>query len=352
VTCLPPDIRTKLLDNGQDNPSGGDPVAELASLSDQATTACKDFLQPQELTYDAVHAADDIDQLRKQWRVDRIGLLGIGNGALVATSYAAKYPENVGRLALDSPQAFGVNQVNIAEQRVQGAEAALTAFAQRCTAIRCSLGADPRAVVTDLLHRAGAGQLPGITANGVLIGISGFLGAPRGDQADHTAELADALAAAGRGDVTGLHGIIDRATGETATDGQFVANCSDLQQRAPLQQARDLRTTWGQKYPVFGEQAAIGLVACTSWPTMNPAPTPTHYKVPTLVLSGAADPVTGSAGVNAVTGGLSAGGAANTVVAWQGFGHPATTHSACAQQYVVDYLAGGKLPQNGAACPA
>lgn len=352
VTCLPPDIRTKLLDNGQDNPSGGDPVTELAALSDQATTACKDFLQPQELTYDAVHAADDIDQLRKQWRVDRIGLLGIGNGALVATSYAAKYPENIGRLALDSPQAFGANQVSVVEQRVQGAEAAMAAFAQRCTAIHCSLGADPRAAVIDLLHRGGAGQLPGITANALLVGISGFLGSPRGDQADHTAELADALSAASRGDIGALRGIIDREIAQTATDGQFVANCSDLQQRAPLQQARELRTAWGQKYPVFGEQGAVGLIACTSWPTMNPAPTPTHFKVPTLVLSGAADPVTGKSGIDAITGGLSAGGAANTVVTWQGFGHPTVTHSSCAQQFAVDYLATGKLPRNGAACPA
>jgi len=67
----------------------------LAAVSISVTNACKDYLQPQELTYDAAHAADDLDQLRGQWQIDRIGIIGIGNGALVATSYAGKYPDHL-----------------------------------------------------------------------------------------------------------------------------------------------------------------------------------------------------------------------------------------------------------------
>lgn len=43
---------------------------------------------------------DDLEQLRRLWRVDRIALIGHSFGTLLALEYAARYPEHVSHLVL------------------------------------------------------------------------------------------------------------------------------------------------------------------------------------------------------------------------------------------------------------
>ncbi|WP_435592743.1 alpha/beta hydrolase [Nocardia sp. bgisy118] len=352
IDCLPPDIRRGLADNAQFGPGAADPVQAVAALSREATISCRDFLQPYEGTFDAPHAADDIEQLRKQWQVEHIDLLGTGNGARVALSYARKFGDHLARLVLDSPEAAGADAVTAEDQRLQGAEAALTAFAQRCVGLGCSLGPDPRAAITDLVRRAGQGGLGDISANALLTTISGFLGGPRADQANRIAELADALSAAGRGDRTALGNLVLRESAATASDGQFVNRCTDIQQPPTPTKAAELMDTWGQKYPVFGRNAAIALMDCSAWPVAGAPPLPEKFTLPVLVLGGIADPVVGNGGQASVTGALGAAGARHASVNWQGWGHPVFTHSGCAQRLLLDYLKEARLPQDGSACPA
>ncbi|MBF6329760.1 alpha/beta hydrolase [Nocardia transvalensis] len=350
IDCLHADTRRALADSAQF--ASGDQIEAMAKLSQDATVACTDFLQPYQRTFDAAHAADDIEQLRKQWQVDRIALLGAGNGAQVALSYAAKYGDHLARLVLDAPQAVEADAATRAEQRVKGAEAALTAFAQRCAALSCSLGADPRGAVLDLVNRARSGGLGDLSAGALLTTISAFLGDPRADQAAHVGELADALSAAGRGDRGPIGQLVQRESAAVASDGQFVARCSDNQQPATLERARQLVPTWSAQYPVFGQDAAVRLMACSAWPVPDPAPLPTKLALPVLVLGAAADPVVGVDGLPMVTGVLGRAGATIASVRWQGWGHPVANHSACAQQAVTEYLKDAKLPADGTACPA
>lgn len=350
IDCLPPEIRTAMHDNAQFAP-GDDQIATMAELSQDATIACRDFLQPYDGTFDAAHAADDIEQLRKQWQVEHIALLGTGNGALVAMAYARKFGDHLARLVLDSPHPVGVDAVTRGEQQVQGAEAALTAFAQRCVGLKCSLGPDPRGAVTALLGKASAGQLGDISANGLLTAITGFLGSPRADQNNRVTELADALSAADRGDLAALENQVQRATSATADDGQFVNGCTDTQQPPTAGQAAGLADDWGVKYPVFGRAAAISLLTCSAWPVLTPPAGPEKLALPVLVLAGVADPVSG-AGQASVTGALGRAGARNATLTWQGYGHPVSNHSGCAQRAVVEYLKDAKLPADGTACPA
>ncbi|WP_175583206.1 alpha/beta hydrolase [Nocardia cyriacigeorgica] len=351
IDCLPPEIRTAMHDNAQFAPGGTDQIATMAELSQDATIACRDFLQPYDGTFDAAHAADDIEQLRKQWQVERISLLGTGNGALVAMAYARKFGDHLARLVLDSPHAVDVDAVTRSEQQVQGAEAALTAFAQRCVGVGCSLGPDPRAMVTSLLGKATAGDLGDISANALLTAITGFLGSPRSDQTSRVTELADALSAADRGDLAPLQTQVQRATSATADDGQFVNGCTDTQQPPTAGKAAEVSEDWGAKYPVFGRAAAISLLTCSAWPVLTPPAPPEKLDLPVLVLAGVADPVSGS-GQASVTGALGRAGARNATLTWQGYGHPVSNHSGCAQRAVVEYLKGAKLPADGTACPA
>ena len=60
-----------------------------------------------------------------------LGILGTGNGRPVALSYAAKYPDRLARLVLDSPAP--VDAATATETAVAGQEAAFDAFARQCT---------------------------------------------------------------------------------------------------------------------------------------------------------------------------------------------------------------------------
>ncbi|MBH0775081.1 alpha/beta hydrolase [Nocardia bovistercoris] len=352
IDCLPPSVRRGLADNGQFGPEANQPIEAVTGYSQDGTIACRDFLQPYEGTFDAPHAADDIEQLRKQWQVEHIDLLGAGNGARVALSYARKFGDHLSRLVLDAPEPVGGDAVTKEDQRLQGAEAALKGFAQRCVGLSCSLGADPRAAVEALVDRAASGGLGDISANALLTGITGFLGAPRADQPARVTELADALSAAGRGDRAALTTLIQRESAATAADGQFVNRCTDTQQPPTPVKAQELTTTWDQKYPVFGRAAAIALMECAAWPVATAPAMPEKLALPVLVLGGVADPVVGSGGSSSVTGALGAAGATHATLTWQGWGHPVSTHSSCAQRAVVTYLKEGKLPGDGTACPA
>lgn len=342
-------MREDLLNNAQGAP---DQPAAISQASQDATVACKDFLQPHELAFDTAHAADDLEQLRLVWQVDTLGIIGSGNGAKVALSYAQRYPQHVGRLVLDAPEAVGLDATTTTEQQVQGAEAALTAFATRCTGLGCSLGPDPRAAITDLVRRAEAGELGAISANAVLTVINGFLGSPRSDQANHVAELADALSAAANGDTAALSAMIPREQGAISSDGQFVSRCTDGQQWPPVEKVRGLTDTWGQQYPIFGKQAALGMLACTAWPAASAPDLPSALDIPVLVTRTIADPVVGGGGTSSVTGVVTNAGGRPSVIEWRGYGHPVSAHSGCAQQAIVEYAATAKLPTNGTACPA
>ena len=138
--------------------SGDDPVANLSDTSNTATTNCTDAIAPGASAYDNSHAASDIERLRNLWDVPAVALVGIGNGAQVALSYAGSRPDKVARLILDSPIALGINAEAAAEQQAKGQQAALDAFAAQCVAVNCALGPDPKGAVDALLGAARAGR--------------------------------------------------------------------------------------------------------------------------------------------------------------------------------------------------
>ncbi|WP_405492830.1 alpha/beta fold hydrolase [Nocardia sp. NBC_00511] len=352
ITCMTDPLRKTLADQAQFTRGATDPVDAVSTAARDATVACLDFLAPAQAVFDSPHAADDIEQLRKQLQVDHLALLGSGTGATVALNYARKYGDHVGRLVLDSPQAVGLDANGRTEQRVKGQEAALTAYAQRCASLNCSLGADPRAAIIDLMNRAGAGQLGDLSAAALVTTLNGYLGDSRAQGNPQLTEFADALSALGRGDHGPITPFVLRAAAAIANDGQFVNRCSDNHEPSTPDKARGLETTWGTQYPIFGKVAAIDLMLCSAWPAATPLTQPDKFNQPVLVLGGSADPVTGEDGRPTVTGALNAAGARTATVVWQGWGHPTFAHSGCAQQALADYLTDAKLPEDGTACPA
>ncbi|RRQ28880.1 alpha/beta hydrolase [Rhodococcus sp. Eu-32] len=352
VDCIKIDTREALEGLGQFSAGSGDAADRAVDVGREATIECTDLLQPQELAFATSYAADDLDQLRMAWGVDTLGIIGTGNGASTALAYAAQYPEHVARLVLDSPTGVGVDQMTLAEQKTQGREAAFAAFALRCRALQCSLGDAPQDAVADLVGRAAAGDLAPLSSHEVLDGIAYALASSAGDASRRALDLSDTLSAARSGDVGRLQLLASRAHAAYGTDGQFVARCTDGRQWPSPQVVRDAGAAWSERYPVFGTDAALTALSCSSWPTAPAAPLPSSLDIPVLSLSGSGDPMVGNAGFAGVTGLVASTGARSASMTWQGAGHPVVGGSVCAQTAVGNYALDAALPPDGSACPA
>jgi pimeloyl-ACP methyl ester carboxylesterase len=352
VDCLDQFDRQEIRDQAQFQ-AGNDPVANLADIVQNATTSCTDTIAPGSSAYDDTHAATDIERLRSIWDVPALALIGIGNGAQVALSYASSHPDRVARLVLDSPVALGVGAEAAAEQRVKGQQAALDAFAAQCAAVNCPLGPDPKAAVDSLLADARAGHGPaGASVASVAKAIGTALGFPAGDRVSTTNDLATALANARSGDTNLLNSLINRAEATTATDGQFVNSCSDALNRPTPDRIRELVVAWAKLYPQFGTVGALNLVKCVSWPSTSPPQSPKVLKVNVLLMGVQNDPIVGSEGVLATAATIINATAASKRVMWQGIGHGASIYSSCAVPPLVGYLDSGNLPATDTYCPA
>lgn len=344
--------RDALIDLGQYSP-GPDVVDRVAELARAATIACTDFLMPEALIFATTNSADDLEALREAWGVRALSLLGSGNGALVALAYASEYGDHVARLVLDSPVSALTDAVTSEEQSVRGSEAALTAFATRCTAIGCSLGADPRASVVELFRRADAGEFAPLSGATVRLAVENLLSYPSSaDSGARIRDAADTVSSALAGDLSALDAAVEQARAFSRTDGHFVSRCTDGQQWPAPDRVRTLRADWESRYPAFGSNAALGLLECSAWPATTPSPVPTQLAVPVLILSGTADAITGIEALPAITGAVGAAGARTTTVTWDGLGHGVAVGSACGRTAVASYLDSGDLPTGGNACPA
>jgi pimeloyl-ACP methyl ester carboxylesterase len=352
VDCLDQFDRQEIHDQAQFQ-SGNDPVANLADIIQSATTSCTDTIAPGDSAYDNTHAATDIERLRSTWDVPALALIGIGNGAQVALSYASAHPDKVARLVLDSPIALGVGAEAAAEQKVKGQEAALDAFAAQCAAVNCPLGPDPKGAVGAMLADARAGHGPaGASVASIARAISIALGYPTGDRVGTTNALAVALNTARSGDTNLLTSLINRAQATTGTDGQFVNSCSDAVNRPTPDRIRELVVAWAKLYPEFGTVGALNLVKCVSWPSPQPPQPPKTLKVNVLLMGVQSDPIVGNEGVSATAATIINATAASKRVMWQGIGHGASIYSSCAVPPLVGYLDSGNLPDTDTYCPA
>ena len=352
VDCRSRIERDEMWNQSQFQP-GDDPVARLADISMAATTDCTDLISPGESAYDNAHAATDIERLRSIWDVPALALIGIGNGAQIALTYAATRPDKVVRLVLDSPIALGVGAEAAAEQRIKGQQAALDAFAAQCVAVNCALGADPKAAVNALLDDAHAGNGPGgASVASMTQAVITALGYPAGSRAASTAELATALATARSGDTNLLTSLINRAEGMVGGDGRFINSCADALDRATPDRIRELVVAWAKLYPQFGVVGALDMVKCLSWPSSAAPEPPKELKIDVLLMGVQNDPVVGAEGVASAAATVINAGAASRRVMWQGIGHGASVYSACAVPPLIGYLDSGKLPDTDTYCPA
>ncbi|MBS7549631.1 alpha/beta hydrolase, partial [Dietzia massiliensis] len=141
----------------------------------------------------------------------------------------------------------------------------------------------------------------------------------------------------------------DRATELSGTSLPYVAGCSDLSRRVPVNRVDELSSEWAGT-PPFGEILAAQLSACSTWPVPGQVPVSVPADVPVLLLGGIADPVAGAAAVEPAAAALTASGATDVrTLTWGAPGSRVILHSGCARTAVTGFLADPDTAEDSAA---
>ncbi|GEE02643.1 hypothetical protein nbrc107696_30890 [Gordonia spumicola] len=327
-------------------------ITAVGTAARAGADLCSDALSPNQLNYSIDAAAADIEGLRSRWNVDRIALLGIGDGSSVALRYAAAHDDHVGRLILDSPTGYNVAAREQTAARARGVQKTLTTFAQRCAGAGCALGSDGAAMLTRVIGAGASGDLGGISDVEVLDAVTTAIAV--GDMSpDGMRKLGTAIANADHGDTSALKTYVTAAAAVRGSDGRLVGRCNDLRGRPGLQELSGLAEDWSDDARATATTAVLQIAACDGWGGTDAPGAPDGLPVDPLVLVGDNDPFNGADIVDTLTATLAGTKTNPTSVTWDGLGFSVLAHSGCAADIVRDYMGDAPLAApTQRSCPA
>jgi pimeloyl-ACP methyl ester carboxylesterase len=300
--------------------------------------------------------ARDLDVLRASLGDAGLTYLGYSYGTSIGLQYLRLFPDRVRAVVLDSPVDPALSWDALLGAQAVGFDTALAAFLADCEATRCAFR---RAVEGDLgaAYDALAAQvesrpLPGDGVRSVGPGeLSLGAGAGLYSRRSGWPALADALAAAVRGDGSGLlalsDGYLDRTPAGYAgtAEANLAVNCLDRPwPREPepyLALAERVRAT----APRFGPAIALSGLSCAAWPVApvgRPASVRAEGAPPVVVVGTTRDPATPYGWAQAVAGRL----ASAVLLTVDGDGHTVYRGSApaCVREAVDAYLVALQVP--------
>ena len=305
-----------------------------------------------------VDAARDLDVLRAALGQDRLDYLGVSYGTHLGATYAALFPERVGRFVLDGPLPAGLDAEEITLGQARGFEDALTRFVEYCAAEGdCPLGDDPDPQAGLVRLRAildGLDAAPAPTGNpdrplteaaatyAILMSLYRVGDRPL---------LRDALASLAVGDGTPLQRMLDERIGR-ASDGTYRDNAFDAfyavscRDRAAPSDVEASVERISAAAPFLGEYLAWGNVTCGAAKVSAP-PEPAGVVPPVLVVATTHDPATPFAWAELLVGQL----ADAVLLVRDGDGHTGYREgSECVDEAVDAFLLDGTLPEQGTVC--
>jgi pimeloyl-ACP methyl ester carboxylesterase len=356
-----------------------EPTAPITSEADadRELAACGASLGAALPLYTTSDVVDDLEDVRRLLGIERIGLFGVSYGTRVALAYAARYPQHVERLVLDSV----VPQVDPGAFRLNSFAATSRVLAEVC-APGCPFTRSPGADLAALVRKmATKGDLRGWAA-----GADGRLHRARIGRlelldllltADYLPRLRTHVPAAVRSALGGdlapllrLQELMSSTDGRSARDFSgtlFLATtCAEspepwagLPPEERLAAANSfLDSLPPERFAPFDRETALAasdLSFCRSWPSVGRAPVrfaPSLPDVPALVLAGTADLRTPLEDARAVAASLPQA----QLVPVRGAGHAVLFGGFdCVDRALSLFLAGraaGRCPATSAARPA
>ncbi|MFG2915323.1 alpha/beta hydrolase [Kitasatospora sp. NPDC048298] len=315
---------------------------------------------------DTESAARDMDLMRQVLGDQKLSYFGFSYGTQLGGVYAHLFPQQVGRMVLDSVVDPTQDPQQAALGQAQGFQLALGDFMKACAAqagAACPTGAggdEGTAKVAALLKRLDQSPLPTkqgrqLTESLAVTGIAGGLYS----QATWPA-LAGGLTEAmeqGTGDTLlqladALNGRDPQGHYNNLNAANRAISCVDARQRYSDQDVQQQLPQFRAASPVFGTYTAWGLSGCTGWPVPGKTAHPevsAPGAAPILVVGTTGDPATPVEGARAMAQQLGAG--VGVSVTLQGEGHGGyNTGNACLKQTVDAYLLDGTVPADGTTC--
>jgi pimeloyl-ACP methyl ester carboxylesterase len=364
VECISDDMKERLIAS-EPRPTTDEQLDDAFALTKEVADGCADEYGDALGTFNTVDTARDMDQLRESLGDEKLTYLGYSYGTTLGSTYAELFPDKTRALVLDAAVDPDADAKADAEASAQGFETGFDAFAANCVGLiaGCPIGTGPRQFVVDLLTQAGTTPIPsseldpdGETRTATPGVVMTAIQAALYDTASWP-QLAQALAAAQKGDSAGLFSLADGYSGrlEDGTysnlfDANLAINCADSDEKFDESEIRDLAAEWGQKYPLFGAGSAVGLYTCSVWQA-DRTPVPERDAAGSsaiLVVGNSGDPVTPLPGAEDMADQLDNG----VLLIWQGQGHTAYPKTDCVTAAVDAYLINLTAPADGLTCPA
>ena len=336
-----------------------DEPSEVAAL--ERASALLECTAPVEGLLDHLSTADaarDLDVLRTALGQERLNYLGVSYGTHLGATYAALFPERVGRFVLDGPLPADLDAEGLTLGQAQGFEDSLRRFVEYCAAEGdCPLGEDQDAAVGLERLRAILDELdasPAPTSDpdrplteaaatyAILMSLYRVGDRPL---------LKDALASLASGDGTPLQRMLDERVGresdgtyrDNSFDAFYAVSCRDRAAPADIE-ASVARLS--EAAPFLGEYLAWGNLPCASTQA-TPGPVASGPIPPVLVVATTHDPATPFAWAELLVSQL---GDAVLLVR-EGDGHTGYREgSSCTDEAVDAFLLEGTLPEPGTVC--
>jgi len=377
LTCLSPEEiteATEAVKKGED-PLGPEESAGSEEDSAQGSTksavelaaACEQNSAQGLLDHmDTASVARDMDMLRALAGDSKLHYLGASYGTYLGARYAEIFPDNVGRMVLDSAQDPSLQQAQLRIDQAAALERALDTYIESCQAgFGCPLTGDfeeGKAKLKDLIDRADAEPIPvgesGEVLNGrdMVTGIGNLLYDDR-----LWPELNEALSKVMTdNDATALNDLIDpqdpdetpeaaaRKLANQAADR--AVDCQDYPVKGDHAAWEAEAARIKEVAPIMGEGLAYQDAFCQGWGHHSghePAELTSTGAAPILVLGVTGDPATPYEWAQALVSQLKYG----RLVTVTGNGHGAYQRLGdCVNDTVDTYLLRGELPGEDLVC--
>lgn len=325
--------------------------------------ACLDNTGPVLGHVDTTSAARDMDVLRSALGDDTLNYVGYSYGTQLGATYAALFPERVGRVVLDGALDPTLTSDQVGAGQAAGFESALRAYVTDCQAGKsCPLTGTVDhglAQIKQLLDRAREQPLSTGTDR-PLTGMLAFSGIalPLYDQTNWQYLTTALKAAIQDNDGSVLLQLADLYY-DRSSDGTYSTNstaafwaigCLDGRATTDVAQMRAEAAAVEAVAPTVGYYFAYGGVICAQWPVPEVGPLDSYTAegaAPIVVIGTTNDPATPYAWAQSLADLLSSA----TLLTYEGEGHTAYGRSnSCIGDAVDSYLIDGTVPADGTRC--
>lgn len=337
--------------------------AEIDSLLEDFADACGQAAPDLLAHVSTIEVARDMDVLRAALGEEQLDYLGASYGTFIGATYAALFPDRVGRFVLDGALEPTLSSLEIGRGQAGGFEQATRSYVQDCIEQGdCPLGDDVDAGmqrITDFLDDVDADPIAvsgdtvtELTEGWALLGIVVAMY----DQSAWPI-LTEALQRAFDGDGTSLMFLAniyaDRtAEGDYNGNGNqaiYAVNCLDRPATDDNRTQEEIRAEFEEVAPTFGRYLA-GEGACEYWPA-EAAETIEDYSAvgaaPIVVIGTTGDPATPYEWAVRLADILDSG----VLISYEGEGHTAYGRSnGCVDDAVDAYLLEGTVPKDALSC--